>query len=121
MNLIIHTENDEAIAEAVADSLILKNEQDVIFLLEELHSCGANKIIIHKENIIPEFFDLRTGLAGAILQKFVNYSMPIAIMGDFSNITSDALKAFIYESNRGKQIFFLESVEKAIQKLISLS
>lgn len=113
-------ENDEAIAEAVSDSLILKNEQDIIFLMEELFPLGANKVIIHKENIAPEFFDLKTGLAGAILQKFVNYSIPLAIVGDFSNITSDALKAFIYESNRGKQIFFLESVEKAIQKLISL-
>lgn len=119
MNLITHPGPDEMVVEISADSILLKNEQDAIRLLEEIFASGSSKIIIHQENIAPEFFDLRTRLAGAILQKFVNYQIQIAIIGNFTNIPSDSLKAFIYESNKGKHVFFLESVEQAIQKFKS--
>ena len=43
--------------------------------------------------------------------------MKIAIVGDFSEYTSKSLKDFIYESNNGKDIFFLPDEKKAIDKL----
>ena len=41
-----------------------------------------------------------------ILQKFITYGVRFAIYGDFSNYTSKPLKDFMYESNRGKDIYF---------------
>lgn len=118
MNLILCHETGEKVAEFISDSILIQKEQDAITLIEELSASGAWKIILYEENVAPEFFDLRTGLAGAVLQKFVNYSIQVAIVGDYSNVTSKSLKAFIYESNRGNQIFFLPSVEQAVQTLI---
>lgn len=43
--------------------------------------------------------------------------MKIAIIGDFSAYTSKSLKDFIYESNNGKDLFFLSDEKKAIEKL----
>jgi len=40
-----------------------------------------------------------------------------AIVGDFSIYTSESMKAFILECNRGKDIFFLPDEKKAIEKL----
>jgi hypothetical protein len=120
MNLLLHTAANQTIVEFSADSLLLQNEQDTIFIMEELFPSRARKIILHRENIHPDFFQLRTGLAGAILQKFVNYHIQVAIVGDFTTITSDALKAFMYESNRGGQIYFVENVETALQILSKL-
>ena len=60
---------------------------------------------------------LSTGLAGEILQKFVNYGGRIAIYGDYSHYTSKPLKDFIYESNNGKDVFFVSSLEEAVEKL----
>jgi hypothetical protein len=117
MNLINHPIGSESVAEIVSDSVLIQKEQDVIPILEELMGCGASKLILHKENLAPQFFDLKTRLAGGVLQKFVTYSIQVAIVGDFTALTSDALKAFIYESNRGNQVFFLESVEKAVQRM----
>jgi hypothetical protein len=117
MKLKVHENINGKIIEVISDDIVLKNEKDVISFIEELTSLEANKIIFHKENIIPDFFILRTRLAGEILQKFVNYRIKIAIVGDFKNISSETLKAFIYESNRGTEVFFLEDVEKAISKL----
>ena len=67
--------------------------------------------------ITEDFFVLSTGLAGEILQKFVNYGGRIAIYSDYSHYTSKPLKDFIYESNNGKDVFFVSSLEEAVEKL----
>ncbi len=55
-----------------------------------------------------KFFILSSGLAGDVLQKFVNYRFRIAVYCDFSKYASKPLKDFIRESNRGKDVFFTE-------------
>lgn len=60
---------------------------------------------------------MSTRIAGEILQKFITYQFKLAIVGDFSGYTSKPLKEFIYESNKGKEIFFVSSEEDAIEKL----
>ncbi|MDR2601811.1 MAG: DUF4180 domain-containing protein, partial [Spirochaetaceae bacterium] len=73
--------------------------------------------IIKKENLNNSFYDLKTGFAGELLQKVSNYSKRLAIIGDFSQIKSKALKDFIYESNKWKQIIFIKTVEDALKIL----
>jgi hypothetical protein len=72
-------------------------------------------MIINKSSICEDFFDLSTKIAGEILQKFINYRKKIAIIGDFSIYTSKSLKDFIYECNKGKDIFFLINEKQAIK------
>lgn len=117
MNLILHPHTPTPIAEIRAETLLLQQEDDAITVMEELFPSGSKKVILHQQNLSPDFFELRTRLAGLVLQKFVNYGIQVAVVGDFSNLTSDALKAFIYESNRGKHVFFVDSVEKALKKM----
>ncbi len=38
-------------------------------------------------------------------------------MGDFSAYKSNSLKTFIYERNKGEDIFFLPNEKQAIEKL----
>jgi hypothetical protein len=78
---------------------------------------GCNHIILSKSAICEGFFDLSARLAGEILQKFVNYNIKIAIVGDFSVYTSKSLRDFIYESNKGKDIFFVTNEKQALEKL----
>ncbi|MGI6468320.1 MAG: DUF4180 domain-containing protein [Syntrophomonadaceae bacterium] len=80
-----------------------------------LHDC--TKIVINESSITKSFFDLKTGIAGEILQKFSTYQMKLAIVGDFSIYTSKSLKDFIFESNKGSQVFFLSNEEEAIKRL----
>jgi len=117
MIIIIHGKDQEKIAQAVSDEIIIGKEQDALDLMVHPQLQGARKIIIERKNIIPEFFDLSTRIAGNILQKFVTYRIKLAIVGDFKNVTSKSLKSFIYESNRGNEIFFVEDIEIAISKL----
>jgi hypothetical protein len=77
-----------------------------------MENCGA--LIVREESLGKDFFDLKTGYAGELLQKISNYRMKMAIVGDFSKYTSKSMLALIYESNRGKQVFFTGSVGEAL-------
>lgn len=90
---------------------------DIIATARYQHDCS--RLIIQKENIDEDFFDLKTGLAGEALQKVVNYHAALAIVGDFSGYTSKALNDFIYESNNGTRVFFMPSEAAAAKKLQS--
>jgi hypothetical protein len=101
-----------------SETVLIAKEQDTLDLMVAPELEGARRIIIKRENIVPEFFDLSTRIAGEILQKFVTYQIKLAIVGDFSDASS-TLKDFIYESNRGNQIFFVPDSETAKTKLFS--
>ena len=114
MKFIQHDINGHAIAELSANSVTLSTTQQ--FLQMIMDSC-AEGIIVHKENIDEVFFDLRSGLAGEMLQKVVNYRLRLAIVGDFSIYESKSLKAFIYESNKSNTIAFVNTVDEALKRL----
>lgn len=86
-------------------------------LMTAKYEVGTKYLIVDKKCIIEDFFILSTGLAGEILQKYINYGGKIAIYGDFSRYTSKPLKDFIYESNKGKDIFFTATKDEAVQKM----
>ena len=86
-------------------------------LMTAKYDAGTKNIVIDKKLIVEDFFILSTGLAGEILQKYTNYGGRIAIYGDYSRYTSKPLKDFIYESNKGKSVFFVSTKEEAIEML----
>lgn len=86
-------------------------------ILSVQYETGCNKLIINKSCFSEDFFVLSTGIAGEILQKFVNYHVQLAIIGDYSKYTSKPLRDFIFESNQGHAINFLPTVEEAITRM----
>lgn len=87
-------------------------------LMDAKYNYGCSRLAVQKEALPEDFFILSTGLAGEILQKFINYGAKIAIYGDFSRNTSKPLRDFIYESNHGKDIFFVSSHGEAVKRLL---
>ena len=86
-------------------------------LMSAKYNIGTKNIDIDKKLIVEDFFILSSGLAGEILQKYVNYGGRIAIYGDYSHYTSKPLKDFIYESNKGKDVFFVATQDEAVEML----
>lgn len=117
MNIEITNYNGVFMAELIADDIAINDVQDALDIMANAAYAGAETLILHEENITKEFFDLKTGIAGEILQKFSNYNMPLAIVGDFSKYTSKSLRDFIYESNKMGRVNFVSSVEEAKEKL----
>lgn len=112
----IKTINDIAIVDS--DEIVITDTQSAIDLIMSVkYETNCNKIAINKNAITEEFFILSTGVAGEILQKFINYQIKFAIIGDYSKYTSKPLQDFIYESNNGKDIFFVTNEDEAIKML----
>lgn len=81
------------------------------------YEAGTKNIVLAKRQICEDFFVLSTGVAGEILQKYVNYGGRIAVYGDFSRYTSKPLKDFIRENNRGRDVFFAATKDEAVDLL----
>ena len=114
MEIKTHNIYNTRVAEIITDKVILRSTEDGLELLGNLYYQGFDKIIIHEKNITPEFFDLRTKIAGEILQKFAQYQMSLIIVGDFSKYQSKSLNDFIFESNKSKQINFIEDLSNIL-------
>jgi len=117
MELNIIEANNHKIAEIVSDEIVINDTQGALDLMADASYYQARCIILSETNLKPAFFELRTGMAGEILQKFSQYSVKLAIIGEFEKYQSQSLKAFILESNRGNQIFFVPDRDTAIARL----
>ncbi len=110
--------NEQGIAIVHSDKVLITDVQSALdFMMTIQYDTGCNRVVLPKSAIVEEFFDLKTRIAGEVLQKFINYDVKLAIVGDFSGYTSKSLRDFIYECNNGKDIFFLPDEEQAIEKL----
>lgn len=118
MNITIIQKNKFEIAVVNSHEVLINDVQSALDLMATInYDTGCHRIIINKSAIVEEFFDLKTRLAGEVLQKFVNYNVKFAIVGDFSVYSSKSLKDFIYESNKGKHIFFVSDEEQGAEML----
>ncbi len=104
------------------DGPALGSDRDALDLMGEGWSHGAALIAIPVERLSPAFFDLKTRVAGEIVQKFGTYGWRIAILGDISShiAASDALRAWVAECNRGRQVWFLQSAAELDERLRDL-
>ena len=118
MNINIVKKNNVEIAVINHPDLLITDVQSALDLIATVrYETGCDQIILSKDAVSEDFFDLSTKLAGEVLQKFINYQMRIAFVGDFSAYPSKSLKNFISESNRGNAIYFLSNEKEAIEKL----
>jgi hypothetical protein len=105
--------NGHQIAELISDEILICTTQEAVDLMMNCAYQGADSLLIYEHNLTPEFFDLKTKIAGDILQKFSTYQMRLAIVGNFEKFNSQSLKDFIYESNKGGRILLLKTAEEA--------
>jgi hypothetical protein len=117
MKIKINRSGEINVAEIISDSILITKTQDALDIIAECSALESWKIILHKNNIVERFFDLKTGIAGDILQKFSTYDVELAIVGDFSKYKSRSLKDFISESNKTGRISFVGTREEAFDRM----
>lgn len=109
--------NDIKIAEISSAEILINSAETGLDLLGNMYYQGFDKIIINERNVAPDFFDLKNGNAGEVLQKFSNYRVRLAVVGDFTKYNGKSIKDFIYESNKLGHICFVKSTSEAIALL----
>jgi hypothetical protein len=117
MRIETHLIDGTSIAEVISEEMIINSAEDGTDLLGNIYYGGFDRLILHEKNIVPAFFDLQNGMAGEILQKFSNYRVQLAIVGDFSKYTGKSITGFIYESNNGRHINFVSTTDEALKVL----
>jgi len=97
----------------LADEAPIASEADFMDPLGNAAYQGAEWVVLPIEALAPIFFDLKSKVAGEILQKLMNYNLKCAIIGDLSEYIqkSTALRDFVYECNNGNQIAFIETLD----------
>ena len=95
-----------------ADGQKLSKEGDANDLLSAAFEHNATLVAIPVARLSDDFFRLSSRLAGDVVQKFVNYKVRLAIVGDISQRTaaSQPLHDFVYEANRGEQLWFVKDM-----------
>lgn len=112
------TANGRTVAVFCSETSVITDTRSALdVMMAARYEKETNLLAIRKEALTEDFFILSTGLAGEILQKFVNYGMKCAVFGDFSHYTSKPLRDFIRESNRGMTVFFTDTAETAASRL----
>lgn len=118
MNLTIVKQGEHLFVELpIRGGALIRTAQDAVELIMNGNYAGTRKIIAYENNLLPEFFDLKNGLAGDILQKFSTYDGYIAIVGDYAKYNGKSLKDFIVESNKQGRVNFVSKREEAIALL----
>ncbi len=118
MEITIDQQGDSKVAVLNSADIVISDVQDALDLMatvRHVYDCG--KLLLQQSNLPDDFYELRTKLAGEILQKYTNYHFKLAIVGDFSRYHSKSLNDFIYECNQGKLVFFAASREDALSAL----
>jgi hypothetical protein len=95
------------------DGPLIAGTQDALDVIGGAFS-RADVVAVPAGRFDERFFNLRTGLAGEIMQKFVNYRMRLAVVGDISAhvAASTALRDLVVESNRGNHVWFVADLDE---------
>ncbi|TYP79055.1 DUF4180 domain-containing protein [Paenibacillus methanolicus] len=118
MEIIVKQAGNAEVAVIEADAPLITDVQSVLDLMATVrYETGCDRLVVRKEQIAEPFFDLKTRIAGEILQKFINYQFKFAVVGDFSGYESTSLRDFFRESNHGRDAFFVPNEEEALAKL----
>jgi Domain of unknown function (DUF4180) len=78
---------------------------------------GSAGFVLDENDLGPDFFDLRTGLAGELFQKFTNYKIRVAIILANPHAYGERLGELAFEHRSHNMIRFVRSQDEAIEWL----
>ena len=118
MNYRLVTSHNLAYVECLPDGDLLASERDALDLVA---ACGENKtgsLMVHAASLPEDFYHLKTGLAGSILQKFNTYRIRCAMVLTPQLVRQGRFHDMVLEANRGSQFHVFYDRELAEQWLV---
>ena len=113
------TQSGLALLEVDAEGPMLATEQDALDLIGETYGTEADIIVVPVSRLDPQFFELRSGMAGAFFQKLQNYQKRLVVLGDIATevAASKSLHDFVFETNRVGNHLFVPDREAMLARL----
>lgn len=103
----------------VEDGTTLSCEADALDLIGRAFDEEASVVVVPAERVDDRFFELATRVAGDVVGKFTNYRIRLVVLGDIDErlAASETLAAFVRETNRGRDIWFVSDRDALDQRL----
>ncbi len=121
MNYTLITKDSHAYLELLPDGSLVQSESDALDLVAACGENGTSLLLLHTASLSPDFFQLSTGLAGAIFLKFSNYHICCAILITPELEGQGRFHELVLEANRhNRQLHLFYAIEQAEEWLTSL-
>lgn len=111
--------NNKKYIECNSAETLLRSEQDVLDLIVACSENNTHLLMLHSEVLSDDFFKLRTGMAGQVLQKFINYQVKVAVVLTREQKIKGKFKELIAESNRGNDFRVFINIPEAENWLLN--
>ena len=95
----------------MSDILYIGSQKDVPDAIGA--SFGTPGLLLLPENLAPAFFDLRSGIAGDLFQKFSNYRIKLAIVIEHEKDYGERFKELMWEHRKHSLIRFFSHRDEA--------
>lgn len=113
MNYRVVNKNNNKYIELASDLRKLSSEQDVVDCISICMENDVYTIVLHSNVLSEDFFNLKTGLAGMALQKFINYHVKVAVILDNEEKLNDRFREMIMEANKGNHFRTFRNTQDA--------
>ncbi len=113
----IKTIKNISFAECVTDETIITKEQEAVDLIGLCGYHQTNNLLIYAHNVDERFFELKSTLAGNVLQKFMNYYMRVAMVMDDNLSDNKRFCEMALETNKGNHFRIFTNRQDAINWL----
>jgi PadR family transcriptional regulator, regulatory protein AphA len=111
--------NGVNIIEFLPSDEMIQGERDMLDLFAETYDADTNRILLSAANLPPAFYDLKTGLAGEVLQKFSTYSIRAAAVLTPELVGTGRFREMVVEANRSSTFRVYFDREAALEWLSS--
>lgn len=119
MNFNIITKENGRYLDCTPFKGLLSSEKDAIELVSACFSNDIGSLLLQESSVSPDFFNLRTGLAGAVLNKFQIYNIKIALIIQDMGLLEGRFGEMVMESNKGNEFRVYDSVQAAEEWMLA--
>jgi PadR family transcriptional regulator, regulatory protein AphA len=97
------THGNTSYVECLPEGGKIASEADALDLVAACGEHLCHRLLLHASNLTPDFYNLRSGLAGEVLLKFSNYRIQAAAILKPELAEQGRFGEMVLESNRGNQ------------------
>jgi PadR family transcriptional regulator, regulatory protein AphA len=119
MNIQIQKTDGITYLEGIPGYLLISEERDAVDLVGLCGEHETSRLMLHADNVTERFFDLKTQLAGLVLQKFVNYSVKSVLVLPPDAQQHGRFHEMAREANKGRHFGVFYDRTQAEQWLIN--
>lgn len=95
---------------------LLGDEAGALEVIGNTYGTEVDVVAVPVERLDPAFAQLSSGVAGAVVQKFVNYRLRLVVVGALDG-TSGPVEDWVREANKGRELWFVADLDELERRL----